>query len=685
MDQMLKKCSVKIQLNGDKYKFDQKSNVTGNLITEIFDAVGLKLDNSEDTNSQKSILKKLWVVIYSIGDFLTGQPLQKEDHLRYAQGLLLTESATDNHSKDKEILPIIHLVPTDIFMDNMYGGYKNGKPVRLPKQLPRIYQIIDSSIWNYMVPLIDHTITYEDNATKEITFKDKLKEALNSISNNYDKGLYYLEVANEYADLNARMVGESYLRGAHASGVSPFIFHSESVIKELIQKEFKKISVKTNKGKDEIGNETRKEEKKKRRNACSLLNSLMKKVLQKTAADGERVFVECDKDEEENDDKLKKSVMFPKIQQIAQHNWRILLVDDKAVMPLSLSKQFGDREDVKQHIEDAGSDLPRNCKLRIIKDVLCEVFSDQPIRITHRKYKGDAMYPQTSKDRNDKKQTLLIEYAQTRKEAEEALKDKKYDIILLDYFLDESGYGYELLETVYNDYNNSKQEYKYGPHGLMFFMFISAYSSAVYERLLAEGFNRSEDCWYIAVGACPTNTPNLFAYNLLQLMYKQLNDSGISRLTATGIYNIMNKIYNNSSTESVRQAANNNYQEVLNIYFLFKKMLKDVDISASGNVLDTQESTLITDFVINNVNMSGLLEHLIQLVHLTAFGTIRQWSEMWEEYIYIRAQFDFVLFKKELNTLSEKEQNGNDTLSAEKLFNELCRNIESYILKLKSL
>lgn len=633
---------IRVECGGDsaQYYYDNNSGPKPKCLDEIFAEAGLSLYDIEPNAKDKPKGKEIWFVLHKFNEFYgqwsgeyetnanVNNAVKIDDNKKlipFAQDLL--------NLKDKktEILPIIHLVPTDIFMDNMYGGYKNGDPVRLPKQVPRIYQIIDSSIWNYMVPLIDHTITYDDNATKEITFKDKLKEALNSISNNYDKGLYYLEVANEYADLNARMVGESYLRGAHASGVSPFIFHSESVIKELIQKEF------TNKGNDKTSDKT--------------------------------------------SDKLKKNVMFPKIKQIAQHNWRILLVDDKAVTPLSLSKQFGDREEVKQHIEDAGSDLPRNCKLRIIKDVLCEVFSDQPIRITHRKYKSDAMYPQTSKDCNDKKQTLLIEYAQTRQEAEEALKDKKYDIILLDYFLDESGYGYELLETVYNDYNNSKQEYKYGPHGLMFFMFISAYSSAVYERLLAEGFNRSEDCWYIAVGACPTNTPNLFAYNLLQLMYKQLNDSGISRLTATGIYNIMNKIYNDSSIQSVRLAANDSYQEVLNIYFLFKKMLKDVDVPASGDVLVTKGSTLITDFVIRNVNMSGLLEHLIQLVHLTTFGTIRQWSEMWEEYIYIKAQFDLDMFEQELKALSGKEQNGN----AEQLFSELCRNIESYILKLKSL
>ena len=38
-----------------------------------------------------------------------------------------------------------------------------------------------------------------------------------------------------------------------------------------------------------------------------------------------------------------------------------------------------------------------------------------------------------------------------------------------------------------------------------------------------------------------------------------------------------------------------------------------------------------------NMNYEGVLEHLTQLVYLTAFGTVRQWPEMWEEYQYIKS------------------------------------------------
>ena len=67
--------------------------------------------------------------------------------------------------------------------------------------------------------------------------------------------------------------------------------------------------------------------------------------------------------------------------------------------------------------------------------------------------------------------------------------------------------------------------------------------------------------------------------------------------------------------------------------------------------------------------MGGLLEHLAQLIHLTAFGTVRQWPEMWEEYLYAKAQI-------------EAHIDNNDNL--EKRFVLLCNKIEGYILKLKS-
>ena len=197
-------------------------------------------------------------------------------------------------------------------------------------------------------------------------------------------------------------------------------------------------------------------------------------------------------------------------------------------------------------------------------------------------------------------------------------------------------------------------------------MFISAYTTAVYERLRAETLNLSEDYWHISLGACPTNTPQLFLYNLLKLMEKRLNDSGVPNLSAKGIGELMKKIYENGEGgNAVRRKANKRYEEVLSLHYHYRKVMKDVAIPLSDSVFDTNGSVLMTEFAQKNQNLGGLLEHMANLVHITAFGTIRQWPEMWEEYLYFKA-----LYKQMLDDM--------DT-DASKLFSA----IEEYILNLK--
>ena len=327
--------------------------------------------------------------------------------------------------------------------------------------------------------------------------------------------------------------------------------------------------------------------------------------------------------------------------------------------------------------------LPFNCKLTVIKGVL-------------EQYLGKiASRPWDDKKDLNTNTSILIEFAQNRKDAIEALKTKKYDIILLDYLLDKGvkghNYGYQVLDDIYNvcvsktniGKNRTKdiQDIKIGSNGRFFFMFTSAYSSAVSERLLAEGLNLSEEFWHISLGACPTNTPQLFFYNFIKLMEKRHHDSGVDKLSAKGIYDVVSNIFSktkgNSIRSSVREKANKYYQKILDLHYLYRKMLQDVQIPPIGNsIFSTEGSVLITNFIINNVNLGGFLEHLTQLVHITAFGTVRQWPEMWEEYIYFKTQFDLSQYEK-VSKL-DGDENARDR------FYKLCEDIESYILNLKT-
>ena len=205
-------------------------------------------------------------------------------------------------------------------------------------------------------------------------------------------------------------------------------------------------------------------------------------------------------------------------------------------------------------------------------------------------------------------------------------------------------------------------------------MFISAYSSAVHDRLLAEGLNQSERYWYVNLGACPTNTPQLFLYNLIKLMEKRLDDSGILRLSSTEVYELVNKIFlpkeQDTRGDSIRKRANALYQKVLSLQYHYRSILKDVEIPFGQNAseFDTKGSVMMTHFIQKKVNLGGMLEHLTQLVHLTAFGTVRQWPEMWEEYIYFKAQFE------------KQVEIDDDSVDTKTLFSY----IEKYILDLKS-
>jgi hypothetical protein len=601
----------------------------------------------------------LWIVIHSAQEFLSEQPNNKNQVQAFGQDLLIVDS-DEQHTI---LYPIIHIIPTNIFLRSLYGNDP------LNKKVPRSFQIMDNSIWNYLIPLYD----FEGSKNEVVHWQDNFVAVIESVFRNYEKKLYNLKVAREFADLNARMTFESYLSDAHAKGVSPFIFHSESAIQRMIEKEFI----------------------------------------------GESNIIE----------------------KITNRKWRILLVDDKAIQGMSSEPEEKDKYSwncklviiinlLGHFFKKYASGGKIACQEVIDGKIIFRVL-DENLKLIEIK-EGEKLDDIT----------IMFEYAQSVEEAEKVLCKRSFDLILLDYYLEKDkkgslSYGTNLLESVYtyvtserhimdisllkqkdreaelnrffnpqdvkyeelrkyirkdgheelaslfekkdiNILNKAKEKIKEdsklgnGPVGRQFFLFISAYSSAVHERLLAEGLNQSEDYWNINVGACPTNTPQLFLYNFIKMMDKRLDDSGIIKLSSSEISKLVDRIFlpkEGDIKDSVRKRANDSYQEVLSLQYHYRKILKDVEIPfrKGDSVFDTKGSVLMTDFIQKKINLGGLLEHLTQLVHLTAFGTIRQWAEMWEEYIYFRAQFE-----KQLDDVTTKD------------FNNLCQNIENYILELKS-
>ena len=688
------------------------------IISVLFQTETFEEDQSLSENNIDSFAIR--IVIHSAKDLLVGQSYHEAEVPTFAQSFLQegeknekVSAHEDGEIKRNSIIPIIHVSLTNLYVDNMYGDN-----VELPSLVPRSYQIMDSSIWNYLVPINGIPPTTKHS---EETGKERFNSVIDSIYNNYKKKLYSLSVSHEYADLNARQALQSYLSGAHASGVAPFIFHSESAIKRMIEEEFyehKIIDKKTGKSKIEDRN---------------TISSIMGKKWRILLVDDKAVApMEATENGYKNNEEFSWNCKLTIIRDLLEKRFRTrgkihcrACNDNVKDHTLSINflkknicvngidicmetngiKLFKDKINtlINQAVTAKAKDIQEDRRIRWeakeASEIICDVLpiigqSLEGYKFYFNKKAIDyninvliqELLSQTFKDNSVEIKegcptisNINIEYAQNVEEAENALKRKKYDIILLDYLLNgENGkqYGYKILNDIYHalkgyktNYHHNKEGYKVGPHGRLFFMFISAYTSAVYERLLAEGLNLSEDYWHISLGACPTNTPQLFLYNLIKLMEKRLEDSKIDNLSVEGMMEVVKEIY--GSGGSVRKKASEHYHKIQSFQYYYRKLLKDYDISVGDKKLfETEESVLVTNFINHRINIGGLLEHLAQLVHLTGFGTIRQWPEMWEEYLYVKAQLEPLITNEDKKKTSE--------------FNNICHFVEDYIRELKS-
>ncbi len=495
-----------------KYYCDQQSDfffdsIIKPLFLKEINSGRLNLIKEKDFNALQNLNNVIWKVVYTPGEILTGSANRSGNVNLFAQDLLV--SGTDQHQ-----VPIIHISLLDFFRGSLFG---KDTP---PKSLPRYYPIMDSSIWNHLVFI----------SKDPDLFRIGLFRAIKNILLHYELGYYSLEIACEYADLNARMLKDSFLTGTHAKGVSPFIFHSETRIRKEAQPFLRSIT----------GN-------------------------------GENL------------------------------QWRFLLLDDK----VKNREQEGE-----YYLTNVNGESSKITKTDIIKTRLTELGF---------KCAEPSSEPSTETPSCD----IELVYVDTVEEAIVKMKNYQFDIILLDYLLKDD-YGYRLLQEVKN-----KEDIK-GPHGELFFMFISAFTTAVSERLTFEGLSRNKrDKWQIGEGACPTNTPELFKYRLLQLMDSRLTQTCIKDLSYENITNKVVEIFKPDSGDrrerikSVRNRAYKAYKYILGCHYDFF-MLK----------MDEGRSLLVNSFLANKVHMDALLEHLLQFVHLTAFGTVRQWPDIWEEYQY---------------------------------------------------
>ena len=484
----------------------------------------------------------------------------------------------------------------------------------------RFYRIADSSIWNHILcwPYRTDISSNERDLINQNT-RSSLLETLGSIRDNRD--YYNLAIAHEYVELNARLATQSYISfgygnlrtimlkkstdagDGHGDKISPFLFHSERKMKEEL-------------------NERR------------------------------------------------------ELKTVKNYKWHFLLVDDK----IDKTKEAG--------ILTSSDHESRITKRDILEDRIRKIFEIPGLPGSGLTCKtifcnNILQCPDCISDlTRDENSDILITCVEDVKTALSLMKEHEFDIILLDYLLTKNQdgkqeYGYDLLIDLDRKAGEGKEEermnklreagYQIGPQGKFFFMFISAFTTAVSERLNVEGLSRNEDIWEIGEGACPTNTPELFKYRLVHLMKRRLDQTGISDLSKEEILDTISTIFakedqqkdnREGRIQSVRKRAFETYHKVLGYHYDYTLLRK----------YDKEKSRLVDSFLKEQVHMGAMLEHLLQLVHLVAFGTMRQWPEIWEEYKF---------FERTIN-LGEKNSKLSDTLST------ISKNIEDYIIDLKS-
>lgn len=547
-----------------------------------------------------------------------------------------------NLSNSPSKLPMIHITIFDILKEDMNMSYINEY---IHRESNRFKAIMDSSIWNYYLPITEPAISIE-----------RFKNIVKKIGDNVHKRLYRYCVTNEYVELNARLVRNSYLSRelrAHGFSVSPFVFHSEY---EMEKELYRCLDS---------------EKKRQAQNFC------------------------------------------------CSTKWRMLLLDDYANKPLKEADDISQSSSCCLKIngdENGGMAVKITGKLKVIIDDLqskgctdivwccpseAEIYERYENRNNNQwelkpwnwyDIKGDRVEKYTDPD-------IAIVCAINVKHAFQLLILQRYDIVLLDYLLgdrkDKKGreYSYYLLKLIYDKCNpddvgdqlsftsldieddeNVDKTDLLGPDGCLYLMHISAFVSAIQERLREQHLLRNESFWHIAYGACPTNTPELFLYYLYRIMKKRYESIMVQDGREVGpLILFLDGIYK----ENPRMQSVNKFNTLLNLRAQYNRIKNDVykeehellkmkpnDPFINGcSPLDCRSSRLISS-TFPDILFYGnsFWEHLQHLIYLTAYGTIRQWTEMWEEYSFIKPK------------LALNGKKGKD----------VCKAIEDYIIALKS-
>jgi hypothetical protein len=566
---------------------------------------------------------------YYISDGVVGEPFFNGSGFRSNFPHLFSVTTEPNDDWNAKQFPVIIKGPKDLDKFLKEEG------------ISRFVRYVDSSIWLRYAVNNTNCATFEsctnyDCTNYDVTCNEKcsLYKLFREMNEFHKRKLYGTINALESQEFKARLVKNSYLKnpsnvkGGHGSDVAPFLFHSETEMRLNAGRERKKL-------------------------------------------------------EEKRTKPLK---------------WRFLLIDDHAT-DNSVEKDNENKNEPKT--------LP---KCQIIQSVLSEYFTmdccnnkDNPC------FKNCSVH--NNKNPLSQNITIYLDCATTIEDKRDGnvtegaiskIRKTKYDIILMDYLLgyekwgeDQMGqriYATDFLKKI-KDFcegkeNDPDEEIDWqkikGPNGAFRIFFISAFTNAVNERMLAEGLGFTEDYWHISRGACPTTTPHLFSYYLLKAMngqIKKMSDKSNEKIVT--LLDLLSLIF--EKADKARTEAIKNFNNLLRMRTRYDDLKHDACLDKKGHLIkdskerDHHKSKLVNSLFTDIEHYDNALwEHVTHLVYLTAFGTIRQWREMWEEYILIKPYLLKAYKEKE-----DKEKVEQDTDSTNPKAMEVIKYIATYINKLR--
>lgn len=496
-----------------------------------------------------------------------------------------------------EQLPMLHILSGVDLNPDMYT----------PVEFPRSARILDSSVWNYCV--------WNDDGEEGFNSANvRLSRAVKEIYRNWQLKLYQLGSTAEYADLNARLAKNAYFKGGHHSEViSPFLFHSEYLTRKALKERLEKDTFC-------LGHKWR----------FLLVDDHAGEPLSKRGTD-----------QPLPGGKNKLEIIVDRLQSLADEDhsvkvaWRApggcwnnendydIAIDSVCTVPDLVERLFG--PDRKRY------DI-------ILLDYLLKASNS---RNSAASYCYDFFYVLKSlrdiiEEKNLSEDTLNSIVA--RCEARDI--DRKKGLAIEDGLL----WIYGKVAYSVSDLNALQRWIKegIGPKRRLYFMYISSFVHAIQERLEEQRISRAEKYWYIGRGACPVNTPEVFLFNLHLIMEKRYRkiiekDEGGEFSSVPGfLLRIFDKDFS-AARANVKTDCRSLFPELLRLKSVFEDLPLDLFPDAQEKGIEAPGSVLLGSIFKDwKVYSSDFWEHLQHLCYLISFGTVRQWPEWWEEYLFIR-------------------------------------------------